>query len=388
MGSPRASLASLLCTLFAFSARAADAPQITLTLDAVDVVRAPAAEPGLGFLSGKAFAHEGELELFDVVFVIDTSGSTASSSGLGAASGWLAKLPGVKVDRADSVLGAEVAAIESLLDGFDPRVTRVGLVSFAGDENPYTSHAWVEAPLTSDYRAIRNALAERILAPPDGGTDLAAGLLRGAIELLGSRSAESTPRAHAIRHLVVLTDGLPTLPPRNAVDAAIRAARSLAKRGIRVHVFAIGREATGAGRQIEPVAEETHGEYHAVADLGKLAPLLAKIDLRSLREVRVTNETTGAPALELQRDETGAWSALVPFLAGTNRIQVVAIASDGRSQTVLRDVTFGTLTLDVEQKAQRDRLLAVHAGSEARAKAAREKKLAIEPEKAEPAKPP
>jgi hypothetical protein len=89
------------------------APEITLTLDTVDVVRPPAGTPGLAFLSGRAFAHEGALELIDVVFVIDTSGSTADASGLGKHSSWLSHLPGVEVARSDSRLVAEVAAIQS-----------------------------------------------------------------------------------------------------------------------------------------------------------------------------------------------------------------------------------------------------------------------------------
>lgn len=383
MRSPGAALA-LALAFCAASARAEAPPQITLTLDTVDVVRPPSGEPGLGFLSGRALAHEGDLELFDVVFAIDTSGSTADSSGLGERSGWLSHLPGLGVARGDSVLGAEVAAIESLLDGFDARTTRVGLVSFAGSDYPSTN-AWVDAPLTSDFRQMRSALADRLLVDPEGGTDLAAGLLRGAIELLGTRSAESQPRKSATRHLVVLTDGMPTLPESDPVDAAIRAAHSLAKRGICVHVFAIGREAWREGREIAPVAELTHGEYHAVQDLAKLAPLLAQIQFRSLKELRVENKTTGAPALELARDDTGAWSGLVPFITGSNLIEVVAVASDGRERRLERQVVFGNVTLDAEQRARRDRLLALQAEAGARAKAAREKKLAIEPERPKPA---
>ena len=344
-------------------------PEITLTLDAVDVVRRPAELPGLGFLSGKALAYQGDLELFDVVFVLDTSGSTADSSGLGEHSSWISHLPGVKVSRSDSILGAEVAAVESMLGSFDPRTTRVGLVSFAGSENPYEQHAWTDAPLTSNYPAIRSALVDRLQVDPDGGTDLAAGLLRGAIELLGTRSADSQPRAHAVRHLVVLTDGLPTLPESDPVRAATRAARKLAKHGIRVHIFAIGSAANDEGLDIAPVAEITHGDYHAVGDLTKLAPLLKQIEFRSLRELRVQNKTTGAPAVELTRDEAGAWSALVPFVEGANEIEVVAIAADGRQQRVERKLVFGKAALDADQKARRDRLLALHAENEARAKA-------------------
>jgi Mg-chelatase subunit ChlD len=172
------------------------------------------------------------------VFVIGLRAARPTRE-LGEHSTWLSHLPGVQVARGDSVLGAEVAAIESLLDGFDPRTTRVGLVGFAGSENPYEHNAWTDAALTSNYAQVRKALADRLLIDPEGGTDLSAGLLRGAIELLGTRSAESQPREHAVRHLVVLTDGMPTLPMNDPVHAAI-ARRASWRADIRVHVFAIG----------------------------------------------------------------------------------------------------------------------------------------------------
>jgi Mg-chelatase subunit ChlD len=367
---------------------APEAQAIKLTLDKVDVVRSPTAQPGVGYLSGTVLAYAGELELFDVVFVIDTSGSTADSSGLSnSASGWLARLPGMKVSRSASILGAEVASIESLLDGFDPRTTRVGIVSFAGDESPYSSHAWTDAPLTTNYEEIRSALADRMLVPPEGGTDLAAGLLRGAIELLGTRSADSKPREHATKHIVVLTDGLPTLPEFRAVPAARRAARSLANRHIRVHIFAIGSAAEDEGRLIEPVATVTHGEYHAVKDVNNLAHLLKQIELRSLRELRVANKTTGAKALELERDEAGAWSALVPFVAGPNQIEIVAVASDGREERIERQLVFGQVTLDPEERAKRDRLMQLEVESEGRTKAHEKPKreVTVQPDTAKPA---
>ena len=362
-------------------------PQITLTLDAVDVVRKPGGQPGLGYLGGKAFAHEGDIELFDVVFVLDTSGSTADSSGLGSTSTWISNIPMVKVSRANSILGAEVQAVESLLDGFDPRTTRVGIVTFAGSDNPYEQHAWTEAPLTSDYKQTRSALADRMLVDPEGATDLAAGLLRGAIELLGTASADSQPRAHAVKHLVVLTDGLPTEPAYDPIRAATRAARKLAKHHIRVHIFAIGAAAESEGRDIEPVATITHGDYHAVKDLTKLQKLLKDIKFESLKELRVQNKTTNAPALELTRDETGAWSALVSFIEGANDIEVVAVAADGREQRVQKRLVFGRVGIDAEQKLRRDRLIVLQAEGEARAKAQKAKELSIKPETSQPPKP-
>jgi hypothetical protein len=363
---------------------AADASEITLTLDTIDRVREPGAAPGLGYVSGRALAHQGELELFDVVFVIDTSGSTAEASGIGEGSGWLKRLPGVSVDRSESILGAEVAAIQSLVDGFDPRTTRVGLVGFAGSPDPHAASAWVEAPLTSDYRQIRTALDDRLLVDPEGGTDLRAGLLRGAIELLGTRSAESTPRKNAARHLVVLTDGRPTLPERNPEQGAIRAARSLAKRGIRAHVFEIGARSWGRSVSGPEVARITRGEHHEVSDLKELAPLLGQIEFRALRELRVSNLTANAPAVELARDDDGGYGALLPVVAGANRIEVVAIASDGRERRVEREIVFGDTALDARQDARQARLLELLASRDARAKAEREKTLTVEPAK-EPA---
>jgi hypothetical protein len=122
-----------------------------------------------------------------------------------------------------------------------------------------------------------------------------------------------------------------------------------------------------------------------VRDLSKLAPLLAQIQFSSLRELRVENKTTGAPALELARDDAGAWSALVPFIAGANQIEVVAISSDGRERRVERQVVFGNVALDGDLQSRRDRLVALHAETEARAKAARDKKLVIAPDGQKPA---
>ncbi len=359
-----------------------EAPEITLTLDAIDRVRAPGAEPGLGYVSGSAIAHQGELELFDVMFVIDTSGSTAESSGIGTRSGWLSRLPGVEVSRSESVLGAEVAAIESLLDGLDPRTTRVGLVSFAGDGNPHAASAWVDAPLTSNYAELRRALEDRLLVDPEGGTNLSAGLLRGAIEVLGTRSAESSKRRNAARHLVVLTDGLPTLPERDPEGAAIASARKLAKRGVRVHVFEIGGRAGGRSRAGPAIARITHGEHHDVSDLSKLAPLLGQIEFRSLRELRVTNRTTSSAAIELVRDDDGGYGALVPVVSGPNRIEVVAVAADGRERRVEREIVFSDVELDERQRARQARLLELRAAAEVRARTARQKQLEVAPEPA------
>jgi hypothetical protein len=205
-------------------------------------------------------------------------------------------------------------------------------VSFAGSENPYEHHAWTDAPLTSNYPAIRNALADRMLVDPEGGTDLAAGLLRGAIELLGTPSADSKPRAHSVRHLVVLTDGLPTLPEADPIGEARRAARKLAKHGIRVHIFAIGSAASDEGLDIAPVAEVTHGDYHAVEDLTKLAGRAQHFSVCLCIDDERDSQVASAAADPVTRAMVGARAVR----RRREQIEVVAIAADGREQRVER----------------------------------------------------
>ena len=141
-------------------------------------------------------------------------------------------------------LAAEVAAVENVIARLSPRTTRVGIVTFS-------HRSWVDAPLTHDYEEVRLALGDILSRGPEGGTNMKSGLLRGSIELIGTKSAASTRRKGAERVLVFVTDGRPTLPyaagpfssdGRN-VREAVRSAEKAAKRGVRMHSFAVGKEA-------------------------------------------------------------------------------------------------------------------------------------------------
>ena len=84
---------------------------------------------------------------FDVMLVLDVSGSTAYPSGadvdgdgeVGAqAFAPLGATDHRNTDPGDSILAAEVQASRALVDNLDPERVRVGVVSFSGEFNPET----------------------------------------------------------------------------------------------------------------------------------------------------------------------------------------------------------------------------------------------------------
>ncbi|MFZ9887244.1 MAG: vWA domain-containing protein, partial [Myxococcota bacterium] len=143
----------------------------------------------------------------DVVFAIDVSASMRARD--------------VRPDR----LTRTKAELSLLLDNL--RQNRVGVVAFAGT-------AFVQCPLTTDLEAVRlflNALDPAVV--PQGGTDLAAGLLTA--HNLFEAEAEGDPAAReAGRLLVIVTDGEDHIGGLD--DAAVR----LRDAGIEVIVLGVG----------------------------------------------------------------------------------------------------------------------------------------------------
>jgi hypothetical protein len=361
--------------------------QLTLSIDTFHQVEPPGVAPGLGYVSGRALAHEGALQLFDVVFLLDTSGSTGRGSGVrldrdprAAKGGWLSRL---RSGRGDSILAVQAAAMTTLLERLDARTTRVGLVAFAGSEHADAEHAWVEVPLTTQFSRVRRGLEQLVADGPEGGTHLQAGLRRAGIELLGNRSAESSPRPGAARHIIVLTDGHPTLPmsEKEAEKRALRVARKLATKHIQVHSYAVGPDAVDRPRAAVGIAKATGGNYQAVRDLEQLDAVLSQVDLSEIRELSLRNLTTHEPAAEIAQNPDGTWGALVQVVAGMNRIEVVARSSDGAERRVTRDLVFAPAQLSARERVEQQRLLVRRAAREAeRPDAERERRLDIEVE--------
>jgi len=331
------------------------------------------------FIAGRALAVLGDFRRFDVLLVLDTSGSTGEMTGADINGNGIIGKGGLRAffsqtDPGDSILAAEVAAARQMLRGLDPRSTRVGLVTFAGDppgqrgmfsRRPRKA-ALTEEPLTSDYARIERALDEVLERGPDGMTNMAEGLDLAWVELTGLKGGLSDPDRESEKVILFFTDGQPTLPyepffEADNVKAVLRAADRAKKMKVRIHSFAIGPEALDGPVAAVEMATRTGGYFTPVRHPADLVEVIDNVSFANIKQVTIQNLTTGAPASQLLTNADGTFSALVPLEEGHNRIQVTARASDGLEATTETTLDYAagvhTVTLPREHMAQRNRLL-------------------------------
>jgi hypothetical protein len=321
------------------------------------------AEAG-AFVAGRAMALRGDFKRFDVVLVLDTSGSTKDMSGADINSNGIVgenRAGGLfgSTDSGDSILAAEVAAAKQLLTGLDPRNTRVGLISFAGDASQGGGFfgqrtrppAITEEPLTQDYARIERALDSVLARGPDGLTHMKAGVEQAVIELIGARGGVSEPDAESEKVVLFLTDGQPTLPydPMMRADntrAVFRAADQARRAGVRIHSFAIGPEALDGPTAAVEMAKRTHGYFTPVRHPGDLVDLIEEVNFANLRSIRVKNLTTERESKLVDKKPDGSWSSLVPLTIGKNRIEVTVEATDGTESSHEIEVAYAPGSAD------------------------------------------
>jgi len=331
------------------------------------------------FIAGRALAVLGEFQRFDVLLVLDTSGSTREMTGADINGNGIVGKGGLSglfspTDSGDSILAAEVAAARQMLRGLDPRSTRVGLVTFAGDppgqgglfaRGPRKA-ALTEEPLTSDYARIDRALDDVLERGPDGMTNMAEGLDLAWVELTGLRGSLSEPDRDSEKVILFFTDGQPTLPydqyfESDNVKAVLRAADRAKRMKVKVHSFAIGPEALDGPVAAVEMASRTGGYFTPVRHPADLVKVIENVSFANIDQVTVDNLTTGEPASGLFTNADGSFSALVPMQVGHNRIRVTARANDGleASTEITIDYAPGvdTVLLPRELMSQRNRLL-------------------------------
>jgi hypothetical protein len=332
------------------------------------------------FVAGRALALVGDFKHFDVMIVIDTSGSTFEPTGadvngngvVGTAT--FGGLFGIgSTDAGDSILSAEVLAARQLLEGLDPRSTRVGLVTFAGEpeqgglfaQGPPPA-AITEEPLTTDYERIRRALSAVLQRGPAGATHMAAGADQATIELRGLRGALSQVDPKSEKIVLFLTDGQPTLPAGPGYDsvnvgAVLRAAERARRAGVRFHAFAIGPEALAGPVAAVELAARTGGYFTPVRNPGDIVQVVEQVRFSNVESVTLKNLSTGETAKHTLTNADGSFSGLVPVQAGLNRIQVTAVADNGLRAEQIVQVSYvpGTDSpaLPRELVAQRNKLL-------------------------------
>jgi len=331
------------------------------------------------FVAGRALAVRGDFQRFDALLVLDTSGSTSEMTGADINGNGIIGEGGLRgffsrTDPGDSILAAEVAAARQMLRGLDPRSTRVGLVTFAGDppgqgglfsRGPRKA-ALTEEPLTSDYARVERALEGVLERGPAGMTNMAEGLDLAWVELTGLRGSLSDPDRASEKVILFFTDGQPTLPydgffEADNVKAVLRAADRAKQMKVKIHTFAIGPEALDGPIAAVEMAARTGGYFTPVRHPADLVDVIEHVSFANIDQVTIENLTTGAPASELITNADGSFSALVPVKAGRNRIQVLARANDGSNATAEVTLSYapgvGTVMLPRELMGQRNRLL-------------------------------
>lgn len=322
-------------------------------------------------LKGRASAKGSTSGNFDVMIVIDVSQSTREASGADVnGNGVVGEdphlglvMPGEypddvhSTDPGDTILHAEVKAAQTLLQGFDARRVRVGLVTFSGDVNPKTGRqlrpdqqdATLQVPLTDDYDRLRARLAAVGNEAPHGATDFAAGIRLATRELAGLPGSKSKRRPGAQRVMLFLTDGTPSFPVGLAtvsdpgdLEAAVAAARLAHTAGIRINTYALGPDALTRPIGATEVARVTLGSFTPVEKPGAIVAALQSVSFANVEDVGVVNLTTRQNAPDVRLNPDGSFVAFVPVQEGSNRVLVNALASDGAEANREIDFQFHT----------------------------------------------
>ena len=354
-------------------------PELRLTLDSPTNGSVIGDPTGMAFVAGQALALFGEYQTFDIIFVVDTSDSTAEPSGADIdGNGVIGEKRGAKYlgvlgrilplpnnDSGDSVLAAEIAGCRVLLSQLDPRTTRVGVVAFAGDSDALTPDAYTEVPLTTDFAKVERGLDAIFRRGPAGMTNMVSAVNLATIELLGTQSAYSQKRDGARRVIMFLTDGQPTLPLENSelqnAKMAIQQAVRAAKFDIRIETFAIGEEALSEPVVVVEMARVSNGVFTPVRNPKDLRAVFEDVSFSSIERLEIRNKTTGKMADYVQPNPDGSFSALLAMNEGKNLVEVYARSTDGTEGR--REVTVNFLAgaspqaLSPRLLGQRNRLL-------------------------------
>ncbi len=224
----------------------------------------------------------------DIAIAIDVSESTRAASGMDVDGDGVVginptldpRLDGqypeglVSTDPEDSILAAALAAIRALLVTLDGSDARLAIVSFSGAIDPTTGmqagvpadNAQLVAPLSERLQDAASALDEIARRGPDGGTDFSAAIRTARHALCGADA-----RPGVLRVLLLLTDGVPSLPQGFAtrtdygdVSGAIEAAREASACGVRIDVFAIGQLATRDPFAAREITRVSGGRYQPI----------------------------------------------------------------------------------------------------------------------------
>jgi len=372
-----ATLATLLC---AGIATAGEAPDVRILIESPLPGESVRNKVHQARVRGSALAQGDRPADFDVILVVDVSGSTKVASGVDVdRDGVVGFDPQMELvppgsyppnlrntDPDDSILAAEIAAAEALLTTLDADRVRVGVISFSGEMNSSTGHrirfdqqdAWVEVPLTHDYESVRRSLRGIFVRGPHGGTNFAAGVRLAVAELANLSGSRSAPRPGAKKVVLFLTDGLPTFPIGSGssadpgdTEAALNAARLAHKAGIHINTYALGPNALTNPLAATEIARITRGTFMPVQNPGDIISFLQGVTFANVEDVVFTNLTTREVSYDVDLSPDGSFSGFVPVTEGMNRVRVTALSTDGSSGSVEFDIVFETSSFTSKELA-------------------------------------
>ncbi len=310
---------------------------VELTIDSPESGEIFSGEPIASFRG--SLSALGQTGRVDAIVVIDTSASTGRRAEPRDAV--RARHRGRFAPRTApaSILEQEIRSVERMLADVDPGKTRLGIVTFAGDDprSPEpASPIRVEVPLTARLETLDAGLQRVAARGAAGQTDMAGALDRAVAELLGRGSSE--PSEGASKVVVFLTDGTPTLPhadTRENEREVFAAAERAAAAGIRVFSFAIGPEAIGRPIAAAEMARRTGGAFTPVRKPAELTQAVTRrvefAGVGGRLEIRNTTNREAAQDLEIAE---GEFSGRIALRTGKNEIFVRARA--GRRSVELR----------------------------------------------------
>jgi len=320
---------------------------------------------------------------FDVMLVIDVSGSTSEFAEADVDG------DGQMLDDwkgSDSILKAQARAAASFVDAVrrlpgnrDGRRIRVGVVTFSGDDSGFRNpddrdldldeadlralaarDAHLLAPLSADYEGIHAHLEALGASTGSGMTNFAAGLTSATLELAGLREGSAEPRADSERVIYFLTDGKPRLPydRAKAERAARKAAHLAARHRVRIHSFALGKNAVlgKLNDTVERIARETGGVCTELENPADIVPLLRATALSFVDRVKLVNRTSGEQTDYVTTGIDGSFYGEIPLVEGQNEIELVAVLYGGREHTEKLLVDFDPVPRDQRMAEELDEI--------------------------------
>jgi len=291
---------------------------------------------------------EGELEiegirnLFDLFFVIDSSGSTSAASGrdidedgfLGTGRAYNNTDPG------DSVLEAELEAVRTFVAELNPSWARVAIIEFAAILPVSDGRMRIVQSLTRNFNAVESALQDISARGSSGATDYG-----GAIRLLNEEFLANADPDNRIPICFFLSDGIPTFPdppydetqPRDR-ETAIEATLESASHGIEINTYEVG--PAGAADILTEMADLTGGEFYPALVAGDIIDVLNDFELAVIESIVILNETTGEEA-EGTVEPDGSFVGSITLQAGENEL-TITVSTGGTNPLE------GTCETDVE----------------------------------------